>query len=256
VRHDPPSRLTPQDFGKYEEVGAYHWRSVTGAWWRRSPVDVARYRVVARLLQRRVARLGLGLDLGCGDGVMLHELRRVGLEAVGIEADSTGIGLARECHQRAGVADIRLISGSVYELPIRSGAVSFCCSVEVVEHLDDAAAFVAEAARVLQPDAPLVLTTPRRRSDELRDPYHVYEYEASEVEDLLRRHFRHVDVRGQFFNPLLSLYTAGTGVRAVDKALRGGTKAAAALGANVFGLRPIRVLPSQWFDGIISVSSN
>ena len=65
-------------FLKYEEQGAYHWRlTYEGGWRRSSPGAHARYDVALGRVARRVPLAGArGLDVGCGDGVMLYKIAR------------------------------------------------------------------------------------------------------------------------------------------------------------------------------------
>jgi hypothetical protein len=64
---------------------------------------------------------------------------------------------------------------------------------EVVEHVPDADALFAEAARVLSPSGTLLVSTPQWQSDDLRE-HHFHEFKATELEELCKRHFAAAEV--------------------------------------------------------------
>lgn len=71
-------------------------------------------------------------------------------------------------------------------------------AVEVLEHVDDAEAFLAQLRRVLKPGGWAYLTTPNgdyvRNEGPDHNPDHHHLYGRDELADLLRRHFDEVDV--------------------------------------------------------------
>ncbi len=98
---------------------------------------------------------GQGVDVGCGTGRAVHELAQRGLQAVGVEPSQTLVGAARE---RFPGCDFR--TGSAFKLPFEDGALRWYRAERVYVHLDDPAAALAEARRVLAPGATLVLADP------------------------------------------------------------------------------------------------
>ena len=92
----------------------------------------------------------------------------------------------------------------------------FVITFQVIEHIDDDAAFVREIARVLRPGGRLILTTPNAPMSLTRNPWHVREYRIDELRRLLSEAFSavetHVDPHGRLphrtggrrmFRPLL-----------------------------------------------------
>lgn len=125
--------------------------------------------VLERLLGRGRGRC---LDLGCGTGVALATLARLGWSVVGVDVSADQLRLAR---QRAEAAGAELVQADAAELPFADG--SFDAVVSLVTHTDfeDATAVFAEAARVLRPGGRLVYVgvhpcfvapTVERRTDE------------------------------------------------------------------------------------------
>jgi len=133
---------------------------------------------------------GRVLDLGCGVGHSFHLLAP--RETVGLDIDAGALaGQDRETV----VADMRAV-------PFGAATFASVLSVQSLEHVPDPERIVAEAARVLEDDGVVVFVTPNRltlgRPDEIIDPYHHVEFNATELRAHCEREFRHVTVRGLF----------------------------------------------------------
>lgn len=85
---------------------------------------------------------------------------------------------------------------------------SFDCviSFQVIEHIRRDLDFVAEAARVLRPGGLLVLTTPNAPMSLTRNPWHVREYTADQLRNLLGSRFAEVEILGVFGNDKVTAY--------------------------------------------------
>lgn len=73
--------------------------------------------------------------------------------------------------------------------PLAFPDASFDCviSFQVIEHISRDAEFVREICRVLRPGGLFVVTTPNAPMSLTRNPWHVREYTADELDGLLRR---------------------------------------------------------------------
>lgn len=69
-------------------------------------------------------------------------------------------------------------------------------SFQVIEHIKNDSAFVAEVARVLKPGGRFIVSTPNRPMSLTRNPWHVREYTAEEFSALLSPHFDSIEAMG------------------------------------------------------------
>ncbi len=115
-------------------------------------------------------RLGVGpgsrlLDLGCGDGRHAREALRRGAFVVALD---------REVPK--GLAPASAVQGDGLRLPFADGAFDRVIAAEVLEHVVDDRAAMAELARVLRPGGRVAVTVPRwfpeRVCWALADEYH------------------------------------------------------------------------------------
>lgn len=72
----------------------------------------------------------------------------------------------------------------------------FVITFQVIEHIENDGFFLQEAARVLKPGGKLYLTTVNRNFSLTRNPWHVREYLANELGDLMKKYFSEVIMQG------------------------------------------------------------
>ncbi|MEO0590433.1 MAG: bifunctional 2-polyprenyl-6-hydroxyphenol methylase/3-demethylubiquinol 3-O-methyltransferase UbiG [Pseudomonadota bacterium] len=99
------------------------------------------------------------LDIGCGAGLLCEPLARLGAEVTGVDASEQNISVAAAHADGVGL-DIRYMAGDVASLDI--GTFDLVTSVEVIEHVADKRAFIADVAARLAPGGLLVMSTPNR----------------------------------------------------------------------------------------------
>ncbi len=229
--------MAVQVFDKYDHDDAYHWDKVFTPWWRRDVRLMALYQVALDLAGRNIALAGaFGLDVGCGDGVLLALARKRGATLVGLDGARRGLTLARQRCESRGLCP-KLVEGDAERLPFPHHTFDFITCLEVIEHLQRPKFLMSELRRVLRPGGVAVLSTPLKRSDGmLHDRFHVREFDASELATTLSLNFGDVRVVGLHHHLLDRLYVKGVGGKGVNRLVRGGFKLLTTLRANPYRL--------------------
>jgi SAM-dependent methyltransferase len=149
----------------------------------------ARYEWVSALAPgRRI------LDAGCGTGYGAEILAKAGAEHV------TGVELAGavvEAARALASATLRFEQGDIARLPHADGAFDLVTCFEVIEHVEDPQAVLAELARVLAPDGLLAISSPNAEHYPEGNPHHIREFATSEFRSLLREAFPSVRLLAQ-----------------------------------------------------------
>lgn len=94
---------------------------------------------------------GQCLDIGCGTGLAIPELMRLGWTVTGVDLSEAMLSRARERAPRA-----ELVRASAEKLPFGKATFDAAVSIWTNTDVDDFPALVREAGRVLRPGAPLV----------------------------------------------------------------------------------------------------
>ena len=90
------------------------------------------------------------VDLACGGGLMAPHVATLGYRHVGVDIGVRGLHLARE-------HGVTPVVGSVLEVPLADGCADVVLAGEILEHVEDDVAVLAECARLLKPGGTLVL---------------------------------------------------------------------------------------------------
>ena len=87
-----------------------------------------------------------------------------------------------------------------------NGSFDAVVSFQVIEHIEEDIACVREVARVLRPGGKFVVSTPNAPMSLTRNPWHVREYNADELRNLLECHFSKVEAYGVIGNEKIMEY--------------------------------------------------
>jgi SAM-dependent methyltransferase len=136
------------------------------------------------------------LDVACGAGFGLEMLHHAGAHAIGVDYDASAL-----CEVRQRQPGARLLHADAARLPLHDASIDLVVSFETIEHVPDARALVVEIRRVLKPSGRLVLSTPNRAfgppARHTNNPFHIREFTAEELRELLRDSFEQVQLYGQ-----------------------------------------------------------
>lgn len=100
------------------------------------------------------------LDIGCGGGLVAEPMTRLGFQVTAIDAAAESVAVAKTHAAALGLAiDYRLTTAEAL-----TGEPPFdvVLALEIIEHVTDPRAFVAECARLLAPNGLLIVATLNR----------------------------------------------------------------------------------------------
>jgi SAM-dependent methyltransferase len=136
-------------------------------------------------------RLGLQpgervLDMGCGAGRHAFEMYRRGADVIALDQDADELAVVSEwfaaMRKEGGLpagAEADVKQGDALNLPFPDGEFDRVVAAEVLEHIPDDAAAIAELVRVLRPGGSIAVTVPRWLPEKvcwaLSDAYHEVE---------------------------------------------------------------------------------
>ncbi|MBI5504742.1 MAG: class I SAM-dependent methyltransferase [Deltaproteobacteria bacterium] len=156
------------------------------------------------------------LDAGCGEGFGTQTLCDVAAEVTGVDYSDSAISECRRLWKKPNLRFERVDLthpggfGETFDLVI---------NFQVLEHIRDPEPFLTGLRERLGQRGVLVLTTPNRLRTISENPYHVREYTAVELGELLRKVFGSVEIRGMHGNAGVEAFEAGR-ARAVRNILR------------------------------------
>lgn len=99
------------------------------------------------------------LDAGCGAGLLCEPLARLGAHVTGVDAAPQNIAAARDHARGMGLA-IDYRHGELSALGL--SGFDLVCSLEVIEHVTDKAAFLSSLAAAMASDGLMILSCPNR----------------------------------------------------------------------------------------------
>ncbi len=103
------------------------------------------------------------IDVGCGAGLLSEPLARLGADVTGVDAAARNVAVAAEHAAAQGLA-IAYRHGDIADRDFAAalGQYDLVVSMEVIEHVEDAAAFLQALTGLLAPGGLMILSTPNR----------------------------------------------------------------------------------------------
>jgi SAM-dependent methyltransferase len=191
--------------------------------------------VAARVAGLRVA------DLACGEGYGSDVLARRAAEVVGVDANPEAHEHARLRYRRS---NLRFERALVEDFTGPCDAIVFLQTIEHVHEPGELLARFADAAPVSYVSTPNRLTLAPAGAEKSENPWHLREYTAAELRELVARHFSRVELLGVFHARKLRLHELAlrAGWDRVHRALRVTgpfyDRFVPAIAASDFALRP------------------
>ncbi len=102
------------------------------------------------------------VDCGCGPGTITVDLARHVKTGVvfGIDSDSHHVALAQQLARDSGLENVKIVSGSAYELPFDDDSTDVVFSHALFHHLEFPDLAIREFARILHDGGRVTLRTP------------------------------------------------------------------------------------------------
>lgn len=142
------------------------------------------------------------LDLGCNNGYGTRILSTKCKRTVGVDVSERAIKSAKRTNADTEI-EFHVIDGKT--LPFDDHTFDMVVSFQVIEHLTDLGPYLQQFRRVLKLGGTALFTTPNR---EIRlnpgmkpwNPFHVCEYNAEQLEEILAGFFPEVKIEDLFAN--------------------------------------------------------
>jgi SAM-dependent methyltransferase len=151
-------------------------------------------RTSADMIEKKLApHRGMLLDIGCGYGFFLHEMKSRGWDVAGIEISETGRRHAKNSF------DISVYAEPIERLPFPESSFDVVTLFYVIEHIADPEALLFAVKRILKPGGLLLLRWPHSTPlvkilgplsgglDLYHTPYHLYDFSPQTIHKLLER---------------------------------------------------------------------
>ena len=160
-----------------DEAEIARFAALAGDWWdprgRFAPLhrmNPVRLRLIRDAICRHFGRQSTAdrplnglriVDLGCGGGLICEPMARLGAAVTGIDAGAEAVAAARDHAARSGL-DIDYRHSTAEALAAAGERFDIVLNLEVVEHVADAAAFMAAANALVGPGGLHIVTTLNR----------------------------------------------------------------------------------------------
>ena len=143
------------------------------------------------------------LDIACGSGYGSSYLIRKGAKSViGVDMSEEAVNIAKANFQKPGLS---FQVGTAENLPFADKSFDVITSMGTIDHMNNPAAFLQHAQRVLRPGGYFICSLLNREAmspfpiREIVDPCHTIEYTPMELSDLVGQYFNQGEAYGENF---------------------------------------------------------
>lgn len=132
------------------------------------------------------------LEIGCGEGRGIALLKDKSSSYTAIDKIASVLGALKEKYN-----DVTFIQDNIPPFSkVESNSYDVVISFQVIEHIKKDRQFLEEIHRVLKPGGKALLTTPNIKMTLTRNPWHIREYTADQLEKLAKEIFPKVEMKG------------------------------------------------------------
>jgi ubiquinone/menaquinone biosynthesis C-methylase UbiE len=131
------------------------------------------------------------LEIGCGEGRGVELLAPVVLSYTAIDKIPAVVEQLKDSHP-----DHQFDVGVIPPLPYQDNQFESVVSFQVIEHIKKDELFLSEIHRVLKPGGTALITTPNIKLTLSRNPWHIREYTAEQLQQKAAAIFRSVQLLG------------------------------------------------------------
>ena len=143
------------------------------------------------------------IEIGCGEGIGASMLAEAAASVVAIDYSDEALQLARENYSSGGI-EFKKMHVPPIDFPDASIEAVVC--FQMIEHLEKPGGLVEEIARVIRDDGLALIATVNKEETLSDNPYHLHEFKADELKELLESHFDSVDMYGVYGDELFMKY--------------------------------------------------
>lgn len=158
------------------------------------------------VFQRSILAYYKAAELVSGDVLEIGTGMGYGVEVVAPAADKY-VTIDKSCAYNVELpANAEFRQMTVPPLDFADESFDYVISFQVIEHIKNDKGFVAEVSRVLRKGGKFIVSTPNAPMSLTRNPWHVREYKAEELKELLSNDFSQIDMMGVSGNKKIMEY--------------------------------------------------
>lgn len=132
------------------------------------------------------------LELGCGAGRGMQVIAEACEDYTGIDKNQELLASHRQTYPKFTFLEQNMppLKG------LADNTFDYVITFQVIEHIENDHLFLKEIYRVLKSGGQLIITTPNITKSLTRNPWHIREYTAKQLETLLQKYFDTTEVKG------------------------------------------------------------